>query len=844
MKKQQMDLNGLPYTLKILAENAVRNDPMQANCWNNWSKKWLAEGSVDAEINFIPSRVLMQDFTGVPAIVDLAAMRDAMAAWGKDPEHINPQCRVDLVIDHSVINDVTGQHDAFQKNVAMEYERNEERYQFLKWGQSAFKRFRVVPPGTGICHQVNLEHLAEVVLEEDGVLFPDSLVGTDSHTTMINGLGVLGWGVGGIEAEAAMLGQPITLRIPDVVGVELNGQLKDGVTATDMVLTITARLRSMGVVGKFVEFFGEGVSRLSVAERATVANMAPEMGATCAFFPVDQKTIDYLRLTGRSDSLQQRVKSYCKDNGLWHDPETHNVRYSQSISIDLNAIEPCLAGPKRPQDQVPLAEMPSKARALMPTAHTYGGLQHGAVVIASITSCTNTSNPGVLIGAGLLAKAAVERGLNSQKWVKTSFAPGSKVVIDYLKKLNLMEPLEALGFHLTGYGCTTCIGNSGPLNPDITRQIKTEDLWVSAVLSGNRNFEGRVHPLTKANWLASPPLVVAYALAGRIDIDFERDPIGEDAQGTPVLLKELWPSMEDIQQEMSAIQSEQFIKQYGSVFEGDALWKGLECRSSSMYDWNETSTYVQPPAFFKDLPHQPEVLQKITGAHILALLGDSITTDHISPAGVIQIDGPAGHYLQQQGIMPVGFNSYGSRRGNSEVMTRGTFANIRIRNAMTPQHEGGWTRHIPSNEIMSIYDAAMKYQQEDTPLVIMAGREYGTGSSRDWAAKGTLLLGVKAVIAESFERIHRSNLIGMGVLPLQWQEGQSWSVLELDGRETIDLFLHELKGPKSEIKAVIHRRGQQQQEIILHVRIDTQSEWDYYCHGGILNFVLRNLAQA
>lgn len=852
-------LHDLPVSLKILLENLLRHmhgSHVQAadiEAMAVWAKNKHSEH----EIAYHPARVLMQDFTGVPAIVDLAAMRDCMQALGGDPDKINPQCPVDLVIDHSVQVDQYGIHSAFKKNVAMEMQRNQARYQFLKWGQQAFSNFRVVPPGTGICHQVNLEYLASVVCIQESsdinIAFPDTLVGTDSHTTMINGLGVLGWGVGGIEAEAAMLGQPISMLIPDVVGFRLTGKLAEGVTATDMVLTITSMLRAHGVVGKFVEFFGPGLTQLNVAERATIANMAPEYGATCGFFPIDEETIIYLSLTGRSLEQTQLVSAYAKQQGLWHDPNLPSSTFTDCLSLDLASITPCLAGPKRPQDKVSLSALPTstdesidklgenntKRYPVIGKDYTLGG---GDVVIAAITSCTNTSNPSVLIGAGLLAKKAVAKGLQTKPWVKTSLAPGSKVVMDYLAKLDLIKPLEALGFYLVGYGCTTCIGNSGPLPDEISKAVKEHDLVVSSVLSGNRNFEGRVHPQTQLNWLASPPLVVAFALAGSTKIDLNTQPLTHDKDNNPIYLKDLWPSNQEISKAMQAVHKLMFTQGYADVFTGDESWQSLETTSSLAYNWSETSTYVQQPDFFTDMSMQPKPMQDIYKAGILAILGDSVTTDHISPAGAIKADSPAGEYLQANGVEPQDFNSYGSRRGNHNVMTRGTFANIRIRNEMLTDIQGGFTRHYPSAVQMSIYQAAMQYQAESVPLLVIAGKEYGTGSSRDWAAKGTLLLGVKAVIAESYERIHRSNLIGMGVLPCQFVDNLDRKKLALSGSEKLDLVgIANIQQPGEYINLIIHRQNGEKQQVKLLCRIDTMNELKYYQNQGILSYMIRQL---
>ena len=853
------DLTCLPLSLKVLLENllrwedgrTVRREDCQAIV------DWLRERCSQHEIQYRPARVLMQDFTGVPAVVDLAAMRDATARAGGDPGRINPQIPVDLVIDHSVMVDRFADPGAFAENVAIEMQRNAERYAFLRWGQQAFANFRVVPPGTGICHQVNLEYLADVVRSEthDGRLlaFPDTLVGTDSHTTMINGLGVLGWGVGGIEAEAAMLGQPVSMLIPEVVGVRLSGRLREGVTATDLVLTVTQMLRKHGVVGKFVEFYGPGLDALPLADRATISNMAPEYGATCGFFPVDAVTLDYLRLTGRDEARIALVEAYCRTQGLWRDSDSPEPQFSEALRLDLDSVQPSLAGPKRPQDRVALPDMRAsfdllletsgripQAESEFPVPEESFGLRHGAVVIAAITSCTNTSNPSVLMAAGLLAKNAVERGLQRKPWVKTSLAPGSKVVTDYLAAAGLTPYLERLGFHLVGYGCTTCIGNSGPLPEPIAQAINSHDLIVSAVLSGNRNFEGRVHPQVKANWLASPPLVVAFALAGTTRIDLLAEPLGQDPQGKPVYLRDLWPSDAEVAAAVRAVDGEMFRREYADVFSGDEAWRNMPVASGDTYAWDPRSSYVQHPPYFARIDQPLEPPADILGARILALFGDSITTDHISPAGNIKAASPAGLYLQSLGIAPRDFNSYGSRRGNHEVMMRGTFANIRIRNEMLAGEEGGYTLHHPGGERLSIYDAAMRYQREGVPLVVIAGQEYGTGSSRDWAAKGTTLLGIKAVIAESFERIHRSNLIGMGVLALQFMEGQNRHSLGLTGEETLNIRgLSAHLAPRQQLRVEVSRPDGTQFSFPVLCRIDTQNEVGYFMHGGILHFVLR-----
>ena len=863
------DLSRLPYCLKVLLENLLRHedgrtvkaDDIQAIA------DWLQTKTSQREIAYRPARVLMQDFTGVPAVVDLAAMRDAIVSLGGNPDQINPLSAVDLVIDHSVMVDAFGGPNAFAENVKYEFQRNYERYAFLRWGQQAFDNFRVVPPGTGICHQVNLEYLAQVVWtqEKDGVTtaYPDTLVGTDSHTTMINGLSVLGWGVGGIEAEAAMLGQPISMLIPEVVGFKLTGSLPEGATATDLVLTVTQMLRQKGVVGKFVEFYGEGLSRLTLADRATISNMAPEYGATCGFFPIDQETIAYLNFTGRDPDRVALVEAYAKEQGLWRDPDSPDPLFTDSLQLDLSTVVPSLAGPKRPQDRVLLSQaaeqfkqvdfphfssLPFEQKRSVQVADGGYELTDGAVVIAAITSCTNTSNPSVMLAAGLVARKAREKGLTVKPWVKTSLAPGSQVVSDYLEKSGLQADLDSLGFNLVGYGCTTCIGNSGPLPAPIVKAIEEADLVTCAVLSGNRNFEGRVSPHTKGNYLASPPLVVAYAIAGNLGIDLRQDPLGLDPDGAPVYLKDIWPSAEEIKTLMqSALTPEMYRSRYSNVFMGDDAWRQIETDDSKTYGWQGSSTYVQNPPFFEGM--SPEVnggaIADIANARPLALLGDSITTDHISPAGAIKLDSPAGGYLVNHKVEPVNFNSFGSRRGNHEVMMRGTFANIRLRNEMAPGTSGGVTRSMPSGQQMSIYDAAMKYQAEGTPLVVIAGKEYGTGSSRDWAAKGTRLLGVKAVIAESFERIHRSNLVGMGVLPLQFPEGVNRQTLKLDGTETFDLTgLGGGVQPRMTVNLVVHRADGATETVALLCRIDTLDEVEYYRNGGILHYVLRQLLAA
>jgi len=907
----------LPYSLKVLAENLLRNedgsnitkDHIQAIA--QWDPK--AEPSI--EIQYTPARVVMQDFTGVPCIVDLATMREAIGDLGGDAEKVNPLAPADLVIDHSVIADLFGTADAFERNVEIEYERNGERYQFLRWGQGAFDDFKVVPPGTGIVHQVNIEYLASVVMNRDGVAYPDTCVGTDSHTTMVNGLGVLGWGVGGIEAEAAMLGQPVSMLIPRVVGFKLSGEIKPGVTATDVVLTVTQMLRKHGVVGKFVEFYGEGVAEVPLANRATLGNMSPEFGSTAAIFPIDQETIDYLKFTGRKEEQLALVETYAKEQGLWHDP-THEPEFSEYLELDLSEVVPSIAGPKRPQDRIILSEARSTFRETIPNyvgddsstqeyskldqeldetfpasdpgqvanghaddapavqsaaAHSKGRptnpvtvksdergefvLDHGAVVIAAITSCTNTSNPEVMLGAALLARNAVEKGLASKPWVKTTMAPGSQVVNDYYNKSGLWPYLEKLGFYLVGYGCTTCIGNSGPLPEEISKAINDNDLAVTAVLSGNRNFEGRINPDVKMNYLASPPLVIAYALAGTMDFDFEKQPLGKDEDGNDVFLKDIWPSQKDVSDTIaSAINQEMFTKNYADVFKGDERWRNLPTPSGNTFEWSSDSTYVRKPPYFDGMPAEPEPVGDISGARVLALLGDSVTTDHISPASSIKPGTPAAQYLDEHGVERKDYNSFGSRRGNHEVMIRGTFANIRLRNLLLDDVSGGYTRDFTQDDTPQafIYDAAQNYAAQDIPLVVLGGKEYGSGSSRDWAAKGTSLLGVRAVIAESFERIHRSNLIGMGVIPLQFPEGKSAGDLGLDGTEVFDITgieeLNNGKTPKTvHVKAAKDTGGNGSEKAIEFdavVRIDTPGEADYYRNGGILQYVLRNMLRS
>jgi aconitate hydratase len=902
----------LPYSLKVLAENLLRNedgaditkDHIQAIA--NWDSS--AEPSI--EIQYTPARVVMQDFTGVPCIVDLATMREAIGDLGGDAEKVNPLAPADLVIDHSVIADLFGRADAFERNVELEYQRNGERYQFLRWGQGAFADFKVVPPGTGIVHQVNIEYLAHVVMERDGVAYPDTCVGTDSHTTMVNGLGVLGWGVGGIEAEAAMLGQPVSMLIPRVVGFKLTGEIQPGVTATDVVLTVTEKLRKHGVVGKFVEFYGEGVAEVPLANRATLGNMSPEFGSTAAIFPIDDETIDYLRFTGRNEEQLALVEAYAKEQGLWHNPK-HEPEFSEYLELNLADVVPSIAGPKRPQDRIALSKAKSTFREQIPTyvgddpdkkdysrldeavdetfpasdpgalsnghaddhkpvesaaKHAKGRvsnpvtvkcdelgefvLDHGAVVIAAVTSCTNTSNPEVMLGAALLARNAVEKGLTSKPWVKTTMAPGSQVVSDYYEKAGVWPYLEKLGFYLVGYGCTTCIGNSGPLPEEISKAVNDNDLSVAAVLSGNRNFEGRINPDVKMNYLASPPLVVAYALAGTMDFDFDSQPLGQDNDGNDVFLKDIWPSQKDVSDTIaSAINQEMFVKNYADVFKGDERWRNLPTPSGNTFEWDAESTYVRKPPYFDGMPADPEPVSDITGARVLALLGDSVTTDHISPAGSIKPGTPAAQYLDEHGVERKDYNSFGSRRGNHEVMIRGTFANIRLRNLLLDDVSGGYTRDFtqPDGPQAFIYDAAQNYAAKDIPLVVLGGKEYGSGSSRDWAAKGTRLLGVRAVITESFERIHRSNLIGMGVIPLQFPEGKTAESLGLDGTEVFDITgieaLNEGKTPKT-VHVKASKESGKTVEFDAVVRIDTPGEADYYRNGGILQYVLRNMLRS
>jgi len=861
-------ISRLPFSLKILLENLLRQEDgrfvKQADI--EALARWDVKSKASREISFMPARVLLQDFTGVPCVVDLAAMRDGIVRLGGDPNKVNPLQPVELVIDHSVQVDYFGQANAFQLNAELEFARNKERYAFLRWGQNAFRNFRVVPPDTGIVHQVNLEYLARVVMTADAaygkVAFPDTLVGTDSHTTMVNGLGVVGWGVGGIEAEAAMLGQPSSMLIPPVLGVRLTGRLPEGTTATDLVLTITERLRKHGVVGKFVEFYGPGLEHLTLADRATLGNMCPEYGATIAVFPIDAMTIDYLRLSGRDAERIELVETYARAQGLYRDKNSADPVYTETIDVDLGAIEASLAGPKRPQDRVPLkgakqgfaqalpgmmvAKHGGAAGGTAVAAPPQAAVEHGSVVIAAITSCTNTSNPSVMIGAGLVAKRAVEKGLTRKPWVKTSLAPGSKVVTSYLKQAGLDTYLDALGFNLVGYGCTTCIGNSGPLPEDVSAAIDADGLVVASVLSGNRNFEGRVQQQVRANYLASPPLVVAYALAGTMNLDLTTEPLGTGKDGKPVFLKDIWPTERELQETMlTAVKAEQFEKEYADVFQGDELWQKLDVPTGNVFAWQNDSTYVRNPPFLESVTLNPAPLENISGARVLALLGDSITTDHISPAGSIKKDSPAGKYLMAHGVQPADFNSYGARRGNHEVMMRGTFANTRLRNQIAPGTEGGVTTYLPGADVMPIYDAAMKYKEAGVPLIVIAGKEYGSGSSRDWAAKGTLLLGVKAVIAESFERIHRSNLVNMGVLPLQFQSGQSAASIGLTGRE-----LYSIGGIDDGLKAgaLLTVRAQEagngtakKVEFKALVRIDTPEELVSFKHGGILPYVLRQL---
>ncbi len=855
------DVSRLPYTLKVLLENLLRFEDgasvttADIQALADWQKNKRS----DHEIAYRPARVLMQDFTGVPAVVDLAAMRAAMAEMGGDPEKINPLAQCDLVIDHSVMVDKFGTPQSFKQNVDLEMERNAERYEFLKWGQSSLDNFNAVPPGTGICHQVNLEYIAKAVwtAEENGrtVAFPDTCVGTDSHTTMVNGLAVLGWGVGGIEAEAAMLGQPVSMLIPEVVGFKLTGRLQEGITATDLVLTVVQMLREKGVVGKFVEFYGSGLDQLTLADQATIANMGPEYGATCGFFPISQQTLDYMNFTGRDAETLALVEAYAKEQGMWRDSNSPEPIFTDTLELDISSVKPSLAGPKRPQDRVELAVAAEEFDKVLTSFGKDGTgefavagedykLKNGDVCIAAITSCTNTSNPDVLVAAGLIAKKANELGLKRKPWVKTSLAPGSQVVTDYLDRAGLTEHLNALGFNLVGYGCTTCIGNSGPLDAPISKAINENDMVCTSVLSGNRNFEGRVSQDIKANYLASPPLVVAYAIAGSMKINVTKDPIATDKDGNDVYLKDLWPTNAEVKAAIaSALTREMFIERYANVFLGTPEWQAVPVSEGKTYEWNDKSTYIQHPPYFQGMGHDVADTANITGARPLALLGDSITTDHISPAGAIKPDSPAGQYLQSKGVAVADFNSYGSRRGNHEVMMRGTFANIRLRNLMAPGTEGGWTTHQPSGEVMSIYDASMKYQEAGIPLVVVGGKEYGTGSSRDWAAKGTNLLGVKAVLVESFERIHRSNLVGMGVLPLQFKDGDSRESLGLVGTETFDITgIEGSISPRQDVSVTINYADGTSKSITVLCRIDTENEVDYYKNGGILHYVLRRLA--
>ncbi|GAB4575742.1 MAG: aconitate hydratase AcnA [Anaerolineae bacterium] len=862
------EIDRLPFSIKVLLESLLRNEDGEIVTREDIEAlaRWDGAHESPRELPFMPSRVILQDFTGVPALVDLAALRSAVARMGGDPSRINPLVPVDLVVDHSVQVDAFGSPDALRVNAEMEFERNRERYEFLHWGQKAFDNFRVVPPATGIVHQVNLEYLAKVVQLKDGVAMPDTLVGTDSHTTMINGLGVLGWGVGGIEAEAAMLGQPIYMLTPQVIGFKLYGKLKEGVTATDLTLTVVQMLRQKGVVGKFVEFYGEGLSSMSLPDRATIANMAPEYGATMGFFPVDEETLRYLERTARPAELIDLVERYAKAQGLFRTDDTPDPVFTDTLELDLSTVVPSMAGPKRPQDRIPLTNMKqafeqalvapvgasgfgleAPALAKKATVSSNGAsfeMTHGAVVIAAITSCTNTSNPSVMLGAGLVARNAVEKGLKVAPYVKTSLAPGSRVVTEYLREAGLLPYLEQIGFHVVGYGCTTCIGNSGPLPADVARAIQENDLVAASVSSGNRNFEGRINPLSKANYLASPPLVVAYALAGTVDIDLFNDPLGYNDNGDPVYLRDIWPTQEQIAEAIQqSIRPEMFAEQYANVFDGNETWNAIDSGDSEVYNWNPESTYIQEPPFFVDMSPEVAPIQPVQGARVLAVLGDSVTTDHISPAGTIPADSPAGKYLIERGVEPKWFNSYGSRRGNDRVMTRGTFANIRLRNRLAPGTEGGYTTYLPTGEVTTIFDAAMRYRADGTPLVVLAGKEYGTGSSRDWAAKGTLLLGVRAVIAESFERIHRSNLVGMGVLPLQFKPGQNVETLGLTGRETFEIAVDDSLHPLQDVPVTVTREDGSQFTFQTTARIDTPVEITYYRNGGILHTVLRNMMQ-
>ena len=851
-------ISRLPKSLKVLLENLLRYQDDLTVTQNQIEavKDWLKEKKSNTEIAYRPARVLLQDYTGIPAVADLAAMREAVKEKNKDPKKINPLSSVDLVIDHSVQVDKSAKADSFEKNVDIEFERNGERYSFLKWGQQAFNNFRIVPPGTGICHQVNLEYLSKVVwresFENDDYLFPDTLVGTDSHTTMVNGLSVLGWGVGGIEAEAGMLGQPISMLIPEVIGFEVKNKLPEGTTATDLVLTVVKMLRDKGVVGKFVEFFGDGLKNLSLADRATIANMAPEYGATCGFFPIDEETLKYLKFSGRNEKEVNIVKEYAKAQGLW---ASDDIDFTDTISLDMSKVVPTISGPKRPQDKVLLNEASSNFKKVFKDAtgrdeknnskveHTDFEIKDGSILIAAITSCTNTSNPNVLIGAGLLAKKAVEFGLKTKPWVKTSLAPGSQVVTDYLKKAGLNTYLDTLGFNLVGYGCTTCIGNSGPLNDNIVKAIEDKNLYAVSVLSGNRNFEGRISPHIKANYLASPPLVVAYALAGHMEVDLFKDPLGKNNDGKDIYLKDIWPTNKEIEETLSkSLNPDMFIKRYSNVSLGPAQWQKIKTEKSSIYNWDESSTYVKRPPFFDSLPEKPEGFKEIKDARPLLILGDMVTTDHISPAGSIQKDSPTGEYFMKHQVLPKDYNSYGSRRGNHEVMMRGTFANIRIRNEMAPETEGGFTKLFPEGKVMPVYDAVVEYKKRGTDLIVIGGKEYGTGSSRDWAAKGTKLLGIKAVIAESFERIHRSNLIGMGILPLQFINGVDRKKLNLMGSELISILkIENGVNPSDKVDVEIKYQSGDIKKIQTLCRIDTKNELEYYKNGGILQFVLRNM---
>jgi aconitate hydratase len=865
VEKEVGDLSRLPFSLKVLMENLLRNEDGTSVKKEDIAAfgAWLKNGGKSTkEINFRPARVLMQDFTGVPAVVDLAAMRDAMGALGGDPKKINPLVPVDLVIDHSVIVDNFGSSRAFKANVALEYERNLERYQFLRWGQMAFDNFRVVPPGTGICHQVNLEYLSQVVwTKKEGketIAYPDTLFGTDSHTTMVNGLAVLGWGVGGIEAEAAMLGQPQPMVIPDVIGFKLTGKLREGATATDLVLTVTQMLRKKGVVSKFVEFYGDGLAEMPLANRATIANMAPEYGATCGFFPIDEATIGFLKTTNRGNAAKL-VEAYAKKQGLWRSKKSPDPIFTDTLELDMGEVEPSLAGPKRPQDRVPLSQAAAQFVANMEKEFDRKDdgkrvacegakydLGHGDIVIAAITSCTNTSNPYVMLGAGLIARNAVKFGLKAKPWVKTSLAPGSQVVTEYLASSGLQKDLDKIGYNLVGYGCTSCIGNSGPLPDPVTKAINDADLVVAAVLSGNRNFEGRVNPLTRANYLASPMLVVVYALAGSMKIDITKDPIAIGKGGKPVYLKDLWPSNKEVQAMVDKhVTAKAFKKRYADVFNGDKFWRGIKTKPSLTYSWDDKSTYVRNPPYFEGMGQTPSALSNISGARPLGQFGDSITTDHISPAGSIKKDSPAGAYLGEHGVEAKDFNQYGTRRGNHEVMMRGTFANIRLKNEMVPGVEGGFTHHYQTDQPEPIFDVAMRYKKENTPQILIAGKEYGTGSSRDWAAKGVNLLGVKAVVCETFERIHRSNLVGMGVLPLQFKDGMTRKTLNLTGHESFDVSgIDGVLKPGMDVPLTIHRRDGTSEKVILTCRIDTAEEVEYFKNGGVLHYVLRNLAHA